>query len=129
MRIVLCDMRINVCVDILVRQIIGLKGHNHAADWWSTGILIYELVNGAPPFQSNNPMLTYKSRSPSPLAPSPPRLAPAMALALALALTLALALALALTLALTLTLTLTLTQPHLSSSSSSPGSLVVSFEY
>lgn len=46
--------------DYLPPEIISLKGHNHAADWWSTGILIFELVNGSPPFQASSPMVTYK---------------------------------------------------------------------
>ncbi|VDM18627.1 unnamed protein product [Hydatigera taeniaeformis] len=40
-------------------EIILNKGHDFFADSWSLGILIYELMNGTPPFTSEEPMKTY----------------------------------------------------------------------
>ena len=34
----------------VVLQVILQQGHDRAADWWTLGILIYELVAGMPPF-------------------------------------------------------------------------------
>jgi serum/glucocorticoid-regulated kinase 2 len=36
------------------------EGHSHPADWWSLGILTYELLNGFPPFYSKNDKLLMK---------------------------------------------------------------------
>ena len=35
-------------------EIITREGHNKAADWWSYGILLYEMLFGIPPFYSKN---------------------------------------------------------------------------
>ncbi|CAB4044962.1 cGMP-dependent kinase 1-like, partial [Paramuricea clavata] len=40
-------------------EIILNKGHDFSADYWSLGILIFELVTGNPPFTSNDAMKTY----------------------------------------------------------------------
>ncbi|CAH8638254.1 unnamed protein product [Schistosoma mattheei] len=40
--------------EYLAPEILQGKGHNHAADWWTTGIIIYEMLVGRPPFYDEN---------------------------------------------------------------------------
>ncbi|XP_072037721.1 cGMP-dependent protein kinase egl-4-like isoform X2 [Amphiura filiformis] len=40
-------------------EIILGKGHDLSADYWSLGILIFELLTGNPPFTASDPMRTY----------------------------------------------------------------------
>lgn len=40
-------------------EIILNKGHDIGSDYWSVGILIFELLSGNPPFAGNDPMSTY----------------------------------------------------------------------
>ncbi|EEB09134.1 AGC/PKA protein kinase Pka1 [Schizosaccharomyces japonicus yFS275] len=47
--------------DYLAPEIISLKPYNKAVDWWSLGILLFEMLAGYPPFYSNNPMKLYEN--------------------------------------------------------------------
>ena len=45
--------------EYLAPEIITGEGHNAAADWWSYGILIYEMLYGIPPFYNENQNIMY----------------------------------------------------------------------
>ncbi|XP_046826563.1 cGMP-dependent protein kinase, isozyme 2 forms cD5/T2 isoform X2 [Vespa crabro] len=40
-------------------EVILNRGHDISADYWSLGVLIFELLTGAPPFTGSDPMKTY----------------------------------------------------------------------
>jgi len=40
-------------------EIITHKGHSFSVDWWSLGILIFEMLVGLPPFYDDNPLGIY----------------------------------------------------------------------
>lgn len=41
--------------EYLAPEIIQSKGYGKAVDWWSFGILLYEMIAGYSPFYTNNP--------------------------------------------------------------------------
>jgi RAC serine/threonine-protein kinase/serum/glucocorticoid-regulated kinase 2 len=45
--------------EYLAPEVIKQEGHGRAVDWWCLGALIYELVNGIPPFYAKNRGLLY----------------------------------------------------------------------
>lgn len=46
--------------EYLSPEIIQMKGHNKNADWWSFGVLLYEMLYGIPPFYSQNQNVMYQ---------------------------------------------------------------------
>merc|ERR1712224_830250 len=45
--------------DYLAPEIVVGKGHGKAVDWWTLGVLIYEMIAGYPPFYASKSMKTY----------------------------------------------------------------------
>lgn len=46
--------------DYLSPEIVSGKGHGKAVDWWTLGVLIYEMLASYPPFYDEEPMKTYQ---------------------------------------------------------------------
>lgn len=42
-------------------EIIKKQGHSHVADWWSLGILTFEMLFGVPPWHSKNERILLKA--------------------------------------------------------------------
>ena len=40
--------------EYLAPEILEMNGHGFCVDWWTFGILIYEMVTGRPPFMHQN---------------------------------------------------------------------------
>ncbi|XP_061176559.1 ribosomal protein S6 kinase 2 alpha-like [Saccostrea echinata] len=41
-------------VEYMAPEVVNRKGHSTAADWWSFGVLMFEMLTGALPFQGSN---------------------------------------------------------------------------
>jgi len=47
--------------DYFAPEVITGSGHNHAVDWWTLGIMVYEMLGGNPPFTASAPMQIFKN--------------------------------------------------------------------
>lgn len=47
--------------EYLAPELILSRGYGFSVDWWSFGVLMFEMNAGYPPFYSNEPMKTYES--------------------------------------------------------------------
>jgi protein kinase A len=45
--------------DYLAPEVVSSQGHGKGVDWWTLGVLIYEMLAGYPPFFDEDPMKTY----------------------------------------------------------------------
>jgi len=46
--------------EYLAPEIILNKGHGKPVDWWTTGVLLYEMLVGIDPFSDEDPMMVYQ---------------------------------------------------------------------
>merc|ERR1712113_559236 len=46
--------------DYFAPELIASTGHTLAVDWWTLGVLLFELMAGHPPFESPSPMQIYQ---------------------------------------------------------------------
>jgi serine/threonine kinase 38 len=44
--------------DYIAPEVFNKQGYNETADWWSVGVILYEMVVGYPPFFADDPSLT-----------------------------------------------------------------------
>ena len=46
--------------EYLAPEIILNKGHGKPVDWWTVGVLLYEMIAGIDPFSDDDPMMVYQ---------------------------------------------------------------------
>eukprot|EP00479_Gromia_sphaerica_P010907 TRINITY_DN5182_c0_g1_i1.p1 TRINITY_DN5182_c0_g1~~TRINITY_DN5182_c0_g1_i1.p1 ORF type:complete len:178 (+),score=18.89 TRINITY_DN5182_c0_g1_i1:310-843(+) len=45
--------------DYLAPEVVSGQGHAKGVDWWTLGVLVFEMLASYPPFYDNDPMQTY----------------------------------------------------------------------
>jgi len=46
--------------EYLAPEVVLRKGYGYSVDWWTVGVLLYEMTNGQPPFKDKNPEDVYQ---------------------------------------------------------------------
>jgi serine/threonine protein kinase len=46
--------------DYIAPEVFERKGYNETVDWWSLGVILFEMLVGYPPFFSEDPAITYR---------------------------------------------------------------------
>jgi len=46
--------------DYIAPEVFERKGYNESVDWWSLGVILFEMLVGYPPFFSEDPAITYR---------------------------------------------------------------------
>ena len=44
--------------DYIAPEVFGQKGYDETVDWWSIGVIFFEMIVGYPPFFSDDPAIT-----------------------------------------------------------------------
>jgi len=44
--------------DYIAPEVFGQQGYNESVDWWSVGVILFEMLVGYPPFYSEDPSVT-----------------------------------------------------------------------
>jgi len=47
-------------IEYMAPEVILRRGHDHAADWWSLGALMFDMLTGSPPFTGQNRKETFE---------------------------------------------------------------------
>jgi serine/threonine kinase 38 len=44
--------------DYIAPEVFGQQGYDETVDWWSVGVILFEMLVGYPPFFSDEPSIT-----------------------------------------------------------------------